>query len=150
MHRTKERRGTCFSSAEGGPDEVARPGGKEARVETVQRPAVGAEQTAGVLHPAVALEVGLEQVAERRGGAHREPQEQRVDPREPVLVERGALGAEDAEAEPADEALERLVGRDGGRERPAAEGAAGEVRARVTGEPADEDVGYHAAAVGQV
>ena len=49
------------------PDVVAADGREQHRVEAVERAAVGAEDAPGVLDPGVALDVALEEVADRRG-----------------------------------------------------------------------------------
>src|SRR4051812_3756095 len=84
MLQTPERWRTC--SHERQPDVITRHRGEEDGVEAVQRAAVSAEQAPRVLHAPIALEIGLEEVAQRRRDPDREAEVERVDPVEPVLV----------------------------------------------------------------
>src|SRR4051794_21908198 len=73
-------------SEDGLADVVADHHREQHPVEAVEDAAVRAEQSAGVLHVEVALDRGLEQVAERRGERHAEADQQRVGPLEPVVL----------------------------------------------------------------
>src|SRR5215203_3681003 len=130
-------------SGDGEPDVVAHHQGEEGGVEPVQGTPVGPEDAPGVLGPHVALDVGLEEVADRRGDRHPEPEPERVEPRHPVLVEPRDLHGDERADDAAGQALEGLVGRDGGGERAAAEEPPGEVGDRVAEERAGEDVDDH-------
>src|ERR1700704_4281505 len=59
------------------PDVVAHDRAEEHRVEAVERAAVGPEQAAGVLGAGLALDEGLEQIADRGDERHAEPEHER-------------------------------------------------------------------------
>ena len=65
------------------PDVVAGDDREQRRVEAVERAAVRAEHAAGVLHPRLALDVALEEVADRRGDRHADAEQERVALRQP-------------------------------------------------------------------
>src|SRR3954468_14625479 len=148
--RTRRRREDTVSLEQGPPQPVADDDREQQRVEPVQRPAVRAEQAAGVLDPRVALDVALEEVPHGPRQRHADADEQRVRPAQPVLVGPGEPHAEDADDDPDAEALPRLRRRHPRREGRRAERAPAEVRADVAGDGPDEDARDDAAPVGQV
>src|ERR1700722_1114382 len=67
---------------------------KQHRIEPVERAAVRAEQSAGVLRARLALYKGLEQVADRRDERDRDADDDRVRAGQPFLVAPGDPDAE--------------------------------------------------------
>src|SRR3954464_13724057 len=92
--------------------------GEQRRVKAVERAAVRAEQAAGVLRPRVALEVALEQVAERRRHGHGGAEDECLHAAEPVGVEAREPHRADREQQPERKALDGLVRRDSLRRAP--------------------------------
>src|SRR5688500_12770116 len=132
------------------PDIEAGHAGEEDRIEPVERPAVGAEQAAGVLRARVALQVALEQVADRRRGRDRRAEDQRLHAGHPLLVDAGEPHGEHARDEADEQPLDRLVRRDPRSQPAAAEHPPAHVGARVADEGADEHADDDAVAVRQL
>ena len=101
----------------------------------------------GVLGAGVALDQRLEQIAERAEDGDRQAQQQRVALGHPGLVEAGHEHRHDRHEHPADEPLDRLVGRDRRGQRTAAEQPAAQVGAGVGQEGAHHDVDQDRVAV---
>ncbi len=109
-----------------------------------------AEDDAGVLRARVALEVALEQVADRRRDGDRRTEKQRVRAAEPVLVQAGEPHAGDGRDHADRQAFDGLVRGDRRRERHPAEQAPAEVGARVADERPDHHVDDEVAPVGKL
>src|SRR5205814_308226 len=98
---------------EGENREVRRRRRKEETVETVEHPAVGAEEVAAVLDAGVALEERLEEVSDRRGECEHDPEDDRLADREEVLLVESDERDEDRRCGSEDEPLPGLPGRRG-------------------------------------
>ena len=108
-------------------------------------PPCGTEQGAGVLAAEVSLQHRLEEVADRRDRGDRGADDHRVGSREPVLVKACEPERHRADHEAPDQALERLVRREGRGDLVRAEHPARRVGPGVGREGADQDATNSAA-----
>src|SRR3954453_6898378 len=88
--------------------------GEDHRVQPVDQASMRAEQPPGVLDAEISLEHRGEQVAHRRHRRDAEAHQQRVETRQPLLVEAREPEAERPADQAAEQPLERLVRRDPG------------------------------------
>src|SRR4051812_37261837 len=114
---------------------------EEERVDPVEHATVTAQEATRVLHLRIALQGGLEEVAERCGDRDHGSQDERLrDRQEALLVERDERHG-DRRHDSGRQTLPGLSGRDGRRQLVTSEKQADEVRARVAGpDGQDHDV----------